>query len=55
MERHGTDYWWELPVEKLLGRDLQQELNCNINDLERGNVCESLLIFVKEFLLTYFY
>ncbi|XP_011689136.1 PREDICTED: isoleucine--tRNA ligase, mitochondrial [Wasmannia auropunctata] len=36
MERHGTDYWWELSTEKLIGRELRQELNDNIDDLERG-------------------
>ncbi|XP_012524598.2 isoleucine--tRNA ligase, mitochondrial [Monomorium pharaonis] len=36
LERHGTDYWWELPIEKLIGRELRQELNNNIGDLERG-------------------
>lgn len=39
MERYGTDYWWELSVEKLIGRDLRQELNGNnIDDLEKGMV-----------------
>ncbi|XP_011881954.1 PREDICTED: isoleucine--tRNA ligase, mitochondrial [Vollenhovia emeryi] len=36
MERHGTDYWWELSTEKLIGRELRQELNDDIDDLERG-------------------
>ncbi|XP_071637863.1 isoleucine--tRNA ligase, mitochondrial [Temnothorax longispinosus] len=36
MERHGTDYWWELSTEKLIGRELRQELNDDIHDLERG-------------------
>lgn len=38
MERYGTDYWWELSTEKLIGRDLRQELNNNIDDLEKGMV-----------------
>lgn len=38
MERHGTDYWWELPIEKLMGRELRQELNDDIGDLEKGTV-----------------
>lgn len=39
MERYGTDYWWELSVEKLIGRELRQELNGNnIDDLEKGMV-----------------
>lgn len=37
MERYGPDYWWELSIEKLIGRDLRQELN-NIDDLEKGTV-----------------
>ncbi|KAL6442003.1 hypothetical protein ACFW04_002386 [Cataglyphis niger] len=36
MERYGPDYWWELSIEKLIGRDLRQELNNNIDDLEKG-------------------
>ncbi|KAM0724506.1 Isoleucine--tRNA ligase, mitochondrial [Formica fusca] len=35
MDRYGPDYWWELSIEKLIGRDLRQELN-NIDDLEKG-------------------
>jgi len=37
MKRYGPDYWWELPIEKLIGRDLRQELN--IDEWEKGNVC----------------
>ncbi|EZA61699.1 hypothetical protein DMN91_004103 [Ooceraea biroi] len=36
MERHGPDYWWELPIEKLIGRELRQELN-DADGWERGN------------------
>ncbi|XP_012218366.2 isoleucine--tRNA ligase, mitochondrial [Linepithema humile] len=35
MERHGSDYWWELSTEKLIGRELRQELK-NVDDLEKG-------------------
>jgi len=38
MERYGNDYWWELPTEKLIGRELRQELK-NVDDLEKGTVC----------------
>ncbi|XP_029173959.1 LOW QUALITY PROTEIN: isoleucine--tRNA ligase, mitochondrial [Nylanderia fulva] len=34
-ERYGPDYWWELSTEKLIGRELRQELN-DIDDLEKG-------------------
>ncbi|KAG5339675.1 SYIM protein, partial [Acromyrmex charruanus] len=37
MERHGTNYWWELSTEKLIGRELRQKLNDNIDDFERGS------------------
>ncbi|KAL0121316.1 hypothetical protein PUN28_006682 [Cardiocondyla obscurior] len=36
MERHGVDYWWELSTEKLIGRELRQELSDDIKDLEKG-------------------
>jgi len=48
MERYGTDYWWELSIEKLIGRDLRQELNDNIDDFERGTVCTKLIIFFNK-------
>lgn len=38
MDRHGPDYWWELPTEKLIGRELRQELNGDAGDWEKGNV-----------------
>lgn len=44
MERHGIDYWWELSTEKLIGRELRQELNNNIDDLERGTVRTKLMV-----------
>ncbi|KAL6259758.1 hypothetical protein P5V15_009672 [Pogonomyrmex californicus] len=36
MDRYGIDYWWELSTEKLIGRELRQELNDDIKDLEKG-------------------
>lgn len=38
MERYGNDFWWELSTEKLIGRELRQELK-NVDDLEKGTVC----------------
>ncbi|EFN83779.1 isoleucine--tRNA ligase, mitochondrial [Harpegnathos saltator] len=35
-ERYGPDYWWELSTEKLIGRELRQELTDNIDNLEKG-------------------
>ncbi|XP_032673080.1 isoleucine--tRNA ligase, mitochondrial isoform X2 [Odontomachus brunneus] len=34
-ERYGPDYWWELSTEKLIGRELRQELPYNVDDLEK--------------------
>lgn len=42
MERYGSDYWWELSTEKLIGRELRQELN--VDDLEKGTVRITLTI-----------
>ncbi|XP_014477342.1 PREDICTED: isoleucine--tRNA ligase, mitochondrial isoform X2 [Dinoponera quadriceps] len=35
-ERCGPDYWWEMSTEKLIGRELQQELPGNVDDFEKG-------------------
>lgn len=38
VQKHGSDFWWELPVEKLLGKKLIAELNLNSSDYEKGKV-----------------
>ena len=35
IDKNGSDCWWELPVEKIVGKKLMQELN--VTKLERGN------------------
>lgn len=35
IEKNGSDCWWELPVEKIVGKKLMQELN--VTNIERGN------------------
>lgn len=44
-ERYGPDYWWELSTEKLIGRELRQELANNVDDLEKGTVCMIMFVF----------
>ena len=39
IDKNGSDFWWELPVEKLLGRKLISELNLDPSELEKGKVC----------------
>ncbi|XP_034940166.1 isoleucine--tRNA ligase, mitochondrial [Chelonus insularis] len=36
-EREGSDCWWVLPVEKLIGKKLIEKLNIDPNNLEKGN------------------
>ncbi|XP_012271517.1 isoleucine--tRNA ligase, mitochondrial isoform X2 [Orussus abietinus] len=36
-EKHGSDLWWEMPFEKLVGRKLLEELRVDLSELERGN------------------
>lgn len=50
-ERHGTNYWWELTTEKLLGRHFRQEFGNDIQDLERGTVSTQLSMLI--IILTY--
>ena len=35
IEKNGSDCWWELPAEKIVGKKLMQELN--VSKLEKGN------------------
>ncbi|XP_051156540.1 isoleucine--tRNA ligase, mitochondrial [Leptopilina boulardi] len=35
IEKNGNDCWWELPVEKIVGKKLMEELN--VTNIERGN------------------
>lgn len=46
-ERYGPDYWWELSIEKLIGRELRQELTHNVDDLEKGTVRMTISILVS--------
>ncbi|KAK0168859.1 hypothetical protein PV327_002624 [Microctonus hyperodae] len=36
LERDGSDCWWNLSVEKLVGKKLLEELNLDANKLEKG-------------------
>ncbi|XP_011502157.1 PREDICTED: isoleucine--tRNA ligase, mitochondrial [Ceratosolen solmsi marchali] len=36
IEKYGVDCWWELPVEKLVGKKLFSELNGSEGNLEKG-------------------
>lgn len=38
VEKYGADFWWELSVEKILGKKLRSELNLNATDFEKGKV-----------------
>ncbi|XP_033214926.1 isoleucine--tRNA ligase, mitochondrial [Belonocnema kinseyi] len=35
IEKNGSDSWWELPVEEIVGKKLMDELN--VSKIERGN------------------
>ncbi|XP_058794765.1 isoleucine--tRNA ligase, mitochondrial [Phymastichus coffea] len=36
VEKYGDDFWWDLPVKKLIGKKLLAELNVSDTDLEKG-------------------
>ncbi|XP_014235016.1 isoleucine--tRNA ligase, mitochondrial isoform X1 [Trichogramma pretiosum] len=37
VNKYGNEFWWELPIEKLLGQKLIAELNVEPSSLEKGN------------------
>jgi hypothetical protein len=38
IEKFGADCWWELPIEKLVGKKLLTDLNLSETALEKGKV-----------------
>lgn len=48
--QYGDDFWWELPIKKLLGKKMLAELNINDTDLEKGQVIYSFDKLLSEVL-----
>lgn len=47
MLRHdgNIDFWWSKDVKDLIPSDELKKLNLNVDDIEKGNVCEMFPIF----------
>jgi hypothetical protein len=45
LDEHGRDFWWTLPLDKLVSEEVLAELAVSLDDLEKGQVCLGNLIF----------
>lgn len=41
MNTHGSDFWWTLSNEELIGKEVLEEWNVNIDDVEKGKVMDA--------------
>lgn len=53
-DKYGNDCWWELPVEKLVGKKLLAEYNLTGDELEKGQVTLFFFIILYNLFESYF-
>ena len=44
MDEHGGDFWWTLPLDRLVSKEVLAETNVSLDEVEKGQVCCDTLI-----------
>jgi len=39
LDEHGGDFWWTLPLDRLVSKDVLAENNVSLDEVEKGQVC----------------
>lgn len=39
MDEHGGDFWWTLPLDRLVSKEMLAETNVSLDEVEKGQVC----------------
>jgi hypothetical protein len=44
LDEHGRDFWWTLPLDRLVSEEVLAEHAVSLDELEKGQVCLGNLI-----------
>jgi hypothetical protein len=39
LDEHGKDFWWTLPLDRLVSKEVLTELGVSLDEVEKGQVC----------------
>jgi hypothetical protein len=39
LDEHGRDFWWTLPLDRLVTKEVLAEHAVSVDELEKGQVC----------------
>jgi hypothetical protein len=45
LDEHGRDFWWTLPLDRLVPKEVLAEHAVSLDELEKGQVCFRNLIY----------